>query len=162
MCQSRAQPVRRLDHHDEPSGWTSSRDQLEQLESLRDGHVLEHRVEQQDVDLAGVVGDGLEGCWSRHCVQLDVGGPRALDVAAGELDRLRIDVVADVTLDVRRERTADRAGAAAVLEHGRVVERPQALHPGDHVVGGDGPAAAPLVVRVLGGPDPHPQPELPA
>ncbi len=111
------EPVRRLADDDHAVGRGRLAGEGQDLEALVERQVLEHRVEQEDVDLAGSRGDGGDDLARGVVVQLDVRGAALGDETPAVGDVLGLDVHPDHSLGTLRERAAHRAVTAAVLEN---------------------------------------------
>ena len=111
--------------------------------------MLEHRVEQEDVDFAGSRGDGGDDFARGVVVQLDVRGAALGDETPAVGDVLGLDVHPDHSLGTLRERAAHRAVAAAVLENRRAGQRKGLLDPGDEEVAARAAQPADRAVRIV-------------
>ena len=112
-----------------PSGLTTSRARRSTARRSCDRQVLEHRVEQEHVDLAPPRRHRVEDRVQRMTARARRCQPRARISLASQLDPVRIDVDADDPPGALGDRAAHRGVAAAVLEHGLPRQRHRLLDP---------------------------------
>ena len=144
------QPIRGLADDDRAIGADDVSRELQDREALGHGEVLEHGIQQEDVDLATSGGHRAEDLGQRMELELDVVDASGAKLLPSERDPVGVDVDADHLLRALGKRAADGRIPAAVFEHRLARERDRLLDPRDQVL--RGPAAAVLpAVRILAG-----------
>src|SRR4029077_1088417 len=121
------QAVRQLDDDQDPVRTGDIAGRREHLESLGNGQMLDHGVEQHDVDPARVAAQCIDDLLGRVDVK---GGALRIRHPPRDADRFLVDVQAYVAACVGRKGAGDRAGPAAVLEDGGVLKWTDAFDPG--------------------------------
>ena len=112
MVVDRGEAVGRLADDDVPVRAGDLARGLQHRLALVEREVLEHRVEQEDVDLAGVLTDPVENPLGVCLYELDVLQAPSRQVLACVGEAVGVDVDPNVTRGPRGQRAGDRALAA--------------------------------------------------